>query len=253
MKIFFLLLPLAFTAMAQGPLELTEEELNPSAEDILIRQPEKLLRHESMIYDLDSKLGIKDQRQYTGNDSNRFSFAAHIAADYEHPREVLGGEVTYMRRTTGYSQFWWGGQFFRHLAHFDHITQNHSWGGANSEASSPRPGNVQNTVIGFGPGMGYRFKLLLDFFPTENVFESVDVFLNVIRLNDSFVKQAYTGYGLTANYGIHKRSSTSFFYGGKLSYNVAGVTRGAIGTESQRERSFSLGWPSLAFELGFFY
>jgi hypothetical protein len=73
MKIFFLLLPLAFTAMAQGPLELTEEELNPSAEDILIRQPEKLLRHESMIYDLDSKLGIKDQRQYTGNDSNRFS------------------------------------------------------------------------------------------------------------------------------------------------------------------------------------
>lgn len=251
---YLLLILLPLTTFA-SVFDMTEEELNPDTEEVLIKKPEKYLRHESMIYDFNTDLGIKDQRQYTGNDRNRFSIAGHLSGDYEHFNDILGGEVSYMRRSTRYNQIWWGAQFFTHNTYFDAITQNRKIASSNPNAESNyiRPGDTKNTVMAAGLGVGYRFKLLLDFFPTEDMFESVDVFVNGLELNEKFIKQKYRGYGLTTNYGIHKRSSTSFFYGGKFSYNIASVTREAIGNESKSDRSLSLGWLSIALEMGFFY
>lgn len=245
------ILPLQLFA---NTFDLTEEELNPESEEILLKKPEKYQRHESMVYNFNTDLGIKDQRRYTGEDRNRFSLAGHISSDYEHPNRLFGGEVTYMRRTTRYNQIWWGAQFFQHSTYFSSITQNVSSSGVlNSEGSFKRGNYEKNMVRGLGLGVSYRFKLLLDFFPTEDVFENIDVFFNSIQLDESFIDKRYQGYGLSTNYGIHKRSGQSYFYGGKFSYNVANVTRAAIGSESKSDRSLSLGWLSFAFELGFFY
>jgi hypothetical protein len=253
MNIIFLLLTFSLSTFADSVYELPEKELDPETEEVLIKKPEKYLRHESMIYDFNTDLGIKDQRQYTGTDKNRFTAALHIAGDYEHLYEIMGGEINLMRRTTAYHQLWWGAQFFQHRAYFQNITQNSSVGGTDSEASFHRPSDVKDKLIGFGPGVGYRFKLLLDFFQTEDTFESVDVFLNSIQLDESFIKQKYQGYGLTTSYGLHKRTQTTYFYGGKFSYHVASVTRAAISNESKSERSLSLGWLSIAFDFGFFF
>lgn len=254
----YLILILLFTqiSFAQDPLKLTEEELHPETQEVLIQKPEKYLRHESMIYDLNTDLGIKDQRKYTGEDRNKFALAGHVSGDYEHFNDILGLEFNYMRRTERYNQIWYGLQLFQHRTFFDSITQNQeleAGDDANADSQFQRPNNVKNTVLGMGFGVGYRFRLLMDFFPTEDVFESVDVYANYITLDETYIKQTYKGYGLTTNYGIHKRASTKYFYGGKISYNVASVTREALGTESKSERSFALGWLSLAFEMGFFY
>lgn len=251
---YLLLLLIPFHLFATDIFDLTEEELNPDSQEILIGKPEKYLRNESMIYDLNTSLGIKDQRRFTGTDNNRFSLSGHLSGNYEQLTDLLGGEITYMRRSTRYNQIWWGAQIFQHRTYFDALTQNQSAGSnLNSESSFVRPGGTKNTVLGMGLGVGYRFKLLLDFLETEDIFETVDVFFNSIQLNESFIDENYRGYGLTANYGLHKRSSTSFFYGGKFSYNVASVTRAAIGNEKKRERSLALGWLSVAFEFGYFY
>jgi hypothetical protein len=77
--------------------------------------------------------------------------------------------------------------------------------------------------------------------------------VNGVQLNESFIDREYRGYGLTANYGIHKRTSTSFFWGGKMSYNFASVTRRPIVNEPRKDRSLTLGWLSFAFELGIFF
>ena len=248
--ILLLLLPLAAFA---DFYDLPEEELNPDSEEVLIKKPEKYLRHESMIYDLDTDLGIKDQRRYTGEDRNRLSISGHVSGNYEQFSDLFGGDIAYLRRTTRYHQLWWGAQFFQHRTYFDAITQNPANRGTNSEGSFQRPGDVRNTVMAAGLGVGYRFKLLLDFFPTEDVYENIDVFVNGVQLNESFIDREYRGYGLTANYGIHKRTSTSFFWGGKMSYNFASVTRRPIVNEPRKDRSLTLGWLSFAFELGIFF
>lgn len=249
--LLLLLLPLNVFADVLKP---SAEELNPEAEEILINKPEKYLRNQSMIYDFNSDLGIKDQRRYTGTDKNRFSMAGHLYGNYEQLGDLLGGEAVYMRKSTSYNEIWYGLQLFRHTTIFSAITQNHTEGSdANAEVNFQRENTSEATVTGLGAGVGYRFRFLADAINRDDIFETVDVFLNAIQMNDSFIDETYQGYGLTTNYGIHKRSSTRFFYGGKISYNIASVTRPAIGTESKSDRSLTLGWLSLAFELGFYY
>jgi len=241
-------------AFAQGPLDLQEADLNPSSEDVLIKKPEKYLRNESMIYDFNTDLGIKDQRRYTGADRNRFSLSGHVSGNYEHLSNLLGLEAILMRRSETYNQIWYGAQFFQANAHFDSVTQNPRGGvDPNSDTLNPRSNDETTTVQGLGLGVGHRFKLLLDFFRTEDTFENIDVFANAIQLKDGHLNKPYTGLGLTTSYGIHKRTSTSFFYGGKFTYNIASVTRSPIGDESKKERSLTLGWTSFAFEMGWFF
>lgn len=255
MKLFLTLFFLTSVCAAADFRYLGDEEINPDTQEILIQKPEKHLRSESMIYDLNTDLGIKDQRRYTGTDANRFGLAGHVSGDYERMNDLLGFELNYMRRMKRYDRVWFGAQLFQHQSFFDSITQNHSRASSNTnaEVNTQRPNNTKVSVLAFGPGVGYRFKLLLDFFETEDVFETVDVFVNYVNFDERYIKRKYQGYGLTTNYGIHKRSSTKYYYGGKLSYNLASVTRAAIADESKSERSFALGWLSLGLELGFFF
>lgn len=256
MKYLIFIILFSQHVLAVEPLELSDEEKNPNTETILIKQPEKYLRHESMIYDLNTDLGIKDQRKYTGTDSNKFAVAGHVSGDYERVNDLLGIEFNYMHKSASYSQLWYGVQFFQHRTFFDAITQNQeaeAGDNANDESQTQRPNNVKNTILGVGVGVGYRFKLLMEFFQTEDVFETVDVYGNFLNMNEGYIDQNYKGYGLTTNYSIHKRSSSTYFYGGKLSYNLGYVTRDPIGTESKGDRSFSIGWLSLAFEMGVFF
>lgn len=249
-NLFLLLLLSTSTFAAVDPFDLTEEEWSPTTEDILIKKKEKHLRNESVIYDLNTDLGIKDQRRFTGADWNRFSVSGHVNGSYEHPQDLYGFDATYMHRTKRYNQIWWGGQFFNHNSRFNTVSDNSSTG---VESGFRRPGNSKNSIMGVGLGLSYRFKLLLDFWNTEDVFENIDVYANYLSFKETFIDETYKGYGLTMNYGLHKRTSTNYFYGGKMSYNIGSVVRPSRGGEAPSSRTLPLGWLSLAFELGFFY
>lgn len=256
MKYLILFLLFSHSALALNPFELSDEERNPDTEQVLIKKPEKYLRNESMLYDLDNDLGIRDQRKYTGTDSNKISIAGSISSDYEHLDELLGFEFNYMHRTKNYSQLWYGFQIFQHNTFFDAITQNQdkeAGDNVNADSQFQRPTDSKTNVLAGGLGVGYRFKLLMEFFPTEDVFESVDVFVNYLTMKDNFIDANYKGYGLTTSYGIHKRVSAKYFFGGKMAYNLGSVTRSAIGDESSSDRSFALGWLTLGLEAGFFF
>lgn len=231
------------------PYQLTEEELDPPTEDILIKQPEKYLRSESMIYDLNTDLGIKDQRKYTGTDRNRLSMSGHLSADYEHLTELLGADVSYFRRSNSYDRIWWGFQAFQYRTRFDAIAE------AQADEALTRSGDAKGTLTAAGLGLSYRFKLFLDFWPMEDRYENIDVFVNYLRYQESFIDKTYQGYGLTTSYGFIKRSSTNFYYGPKISYNIAPVRREKMDTAetSKRARSMTVGWLSAALEIGFFY
>lgn len=250
MKHLFFILLLPSIALAAWDDYLVEDEyLEVPTEEVLIKKPEKFLRNESMIYDLNTDLGIRDQRKYTGTDRNRFSLAGHLSADYEHLDEILGLDVTYLRRSERYDRIWWGAHFFRHQTTFGAVAEQQS------DEAPGRPSNQKETVTGVGLGLSYRFKLMLSFWQTENVFENIDVFVNYLRFDETFVDRTYQGYGLTTSYGLIKRSKTNFYYGPKISYNFAPVKRDKLDDSetSRRARELTLGWLSLAFELGFFY
>jgi hypothetical protein len=248
MKFFFALL-ISFSCFAayENPdeaFELTPDEIDPSYEDLRFNKKEKYDFDESLVQITNTELGIQDQRRFTGLDRNKFSAALHLNGQYEYLQKLLGFEVTYLRRMDNWSKLWVGATLRRSTTQWDQISTKSDEGGG--EPTFQRPNDAEQTINTLGLGFGYRFKLFLDFFKTENVFESVQAFATYNNLSESFTGDNYTGYGLTADYGLHKRTRQSFFYGAKFTYNLSWVA-------VDKDRDFSLSWYTFAFETGFIF
>ncbi len=234
--------------------EINTDEINPSLDTIENKRPAQFLRNESIIQDTNSSLGVKTNKRWTGLDHHKLSGSFHLHGNYESLGGLTGFEVTYLNRRPSWDNIWWGATIKRTQTYFKHLANNPDDGSStNADSAFPRPSTARETLLTYGLGMAYRFKFFLDFFKTQDVFENVQVFATYNQLNESYLDKVYQGYGMTADYAISKRSSSNFFYGGKLSYNLALVTREAISDEKVQERSLSLGWFSLAFEMGYLF
>jgi hypothetical protein len=261
MKFLFLMLIYSYSSFAsyenpQEALELPPEDKRPSMEDVIINKPEKYQKHETVINELNTSLGIKDKRQYTGRDNSQFDLAYHGSARPGEISKLSSFEASYMRRTKNYSQIWWGGMIKITKAPFSLVSDNqkaNATDDVNDESQFQRPESANSNITTFGFGAGYRFKLLLDFKKTKDIFEQVNAFATYNQWNESFIGKAYKGYGLTTDYLIYKRSSTSFLYGLKYSYNFALMERSAIASEKAQDRSLVLSYSSLAFEIGYVF
>jgi hypothetical protein len=243
--LFFLLSPTLFAAYEE-PSEaflLDDEEEKPSDRDVLQIYKEKYQRDESMVDPISSITGVRDMRRYSGLDRNKLSLALHLNGQYESLSGLQGFEASYLRRVDNWSKLWIGGTVRASSADFSEITKNKSSG---PEAAFQRPPNANQSILAVGLGVGYRLKLFLDFLPMQDVFEYVHVYGMYNTLRDEFTSNSYTGYGLTTEYSLHKRSRTSFFFGGKFTHNISWV-------EEERNRNFSLGWYTFALEAGFIF
>lgn len=217
----------------------------------------KYLANEKMIGDFDEKLGIIGDAHYSGLDKSRLSFSYHFSHDFNDFGQVSSIEGQFYRKLSKFDDMWWALQLERTTADFAAITQNrkkNSGSSENSEENIQRGNDDKQTLMMLGLGMSYRFRLMLDIIPTDkNYFETCSVFFNYVTHNDSSIKKEYKGYGLTMEYGVHNRVGTSFFYGGKLSYNITSTVRQQLGNESYEDRTLTTGWADLAFELGYYY
>ena len=72
-------------------------------------------------------------------------------------------------------------------------------------------------------------------------------------MKDSFINKKYNGWGLSTQFGLHKRIKDHFYYGGKFTYHLSQVSRERIDAENKSERSFSVGWTSVGLDFGFFF
>lgn len=246
----YLILTLLFStnlvAAYQHPDEaynLDDEEVNPGDREIMQTYKEKYLRDESVVDPISSATGVRDMRRYTGLDRNKLSLGVHVNGQYEALSSLQSFEGSYMRRMDNWSKLWIGGTVRATSASFSEITQNKSSG---PEAAFQRPNNSTQNIIGAGLGVAYRLKLFLDFYPMKDVFEFVNVYGMYNMMKDEFTGQTYSGYGLTTEYSLHKRTRSSFFYGAKFTHNISWV-------ELNSSSNFSLGWYTFAFETGFIF
>ncbi|MFW5887184.1 MAG: hypothetical protein ACOCUH_00115 [Bacteriovoracia bacterium] len=247
----FLLLSTSFCIRAQDTEKLyyteklLEEEVDGKSLQEVEKNPLLYLDNQSIVSDHDESTGIKSNYTYTGNDQSRTGIQLHFNYNPFNISDILGFEVSFDKRL---EQLWlsFEGQYLK--------------GSFGSIASNPQgiqtthPVDSEAVVMQGGVGLGYRFKLLAFWDPADNVFETLNAYATYNRFSDDFDSTDYSGFGLKADYGIHIRSSSDYFYGGKLAYNWAIVEREAQdATESSIDRTLHLSWISLAFEFGFYY
>lgn len=214
-----------------------------------------LLADDSMIKDYDYELGEGKDYFSTAKDSLRFSIFGGTSYQFK-TSEQLDIDIQVLKRLSGTNDGWLALQYKKVQATYDYIADPVESSDLvidpDSDANFNRDGKIQNITM-FGIGYSHRFKFLQELINSNKVFETSSVYLNYVTSNDETTKRDYSGYGLTADFGVHKRASKSFFYGAKLSYNLASVVREQIGSEAEKDRSLVYGWLTIGLELGYFF
>lgn len=210
---------------------------------------------DSVIKDYDYDLGEGKDYFFTSKDSLRFSLFGGTSYQFK-TTEQLDIDIQILKRLSGSNDGWLALQYKKVQASYDYISDPVESSDIvidpNSDANFDRDGKIQNISL-IGIGYSHRFRFLQEWINSNKIFETTSVYFNYVTSNDETTKRDYTGYGLTADFGVHKRVSKSFFYGTKLSYNIASVTREQIGEESEAERSLVYGWLTIGLEIGYFF
>lgn len=221
----------------------------------VISSPEIHLNNESIIQDTDNDLGVYSDAYFSGKDSNRLSLAFHLTHDFQNISKLYSFEAQMLFEFDHYRESWWGIILKSTSANYSAIAEEILGSGSghpDANSNTLRLDNKQ-TINSVGPGLGHRFKLLSSWYHTDRIFETVAAYLTYNFHTDSTDDLQYSGFGYVADYGLHYRARTNFFYGGKLSYNYVALIRDAISDESKQDRSLVLGWTSFAFEMGYYY
>ena len=206
---------------------------------------EVFLYNESL---LDEEKGGYSETFYTGTDRNRFSLGYHFSVNYQDFSELSSLEILFSRELKTFTETWISLLLKRTVGKYEALAEEIE----SSNNTVIRNGTDQSfTTVGFG--VGYRFKALARSLESSRFFETVDAYLTYNSHIDGADSEQYQGFGLQTDYGLHYRSAESFFYGGKLSYNISSLARSAKDDEKLDDRSLVFGWLSLGFEMGYYY
>lgn len=229
-------------------------EVVPTSE--VIKDEDHYLRNELLINDLDSEIGVNVDRVYTGNDKHHFSIGYQFSPDYGDFTKIQAFEGQYHYKVDNTHDTWIGFLVKKDQNKFKAITNNSPTASrtptTDHDYDLARGDETKIDIMTAGIGVGYRFKLLLDFMPTKSSFEKLMVFFNYLQMTDSEYSIDYNGYGLTADYSILVRSGKYLFYGLKLSYQIGAMKKiEKASGETTQDRSRSIGWLSTGFTAGY--
>ncbi len=263
-KLIYLIFILTqLTAFAADDSEKRDRELllsNPKDQNITAEQlnkyPEIYQFTDSVLSERSNETGMIGDAYYTREDNNRLSLSYSLSFDYEDFTKIQTADFVYLNQfDDSYQYLWWGVHAKATIAKYSAIADERTStsGDPDSVANTTRNDEIQNFNL-FGVGLGHRFKVLSEAFGTQRMFEIISVFANYVIHLDNTDKQRYTGYGLTTEYSLSRRSRSGFFYGGKLSYNWALVEKPAV-TEEQKlaDRSLVFGWTTFGLEIGYIF
>lgn len=197
---------------------------------------------------LDQDMGGYSESFFTGKDKNRLSLSYQMSANVRDFVELNSIEMIISRELQDYANTWISLVLKRTTGRYDAFADDIQGSNANTARK-----DADQTFTTFGAGAGYRFKALTAIFESSKVFETVDAFLTYNSHVDGLDSESYQGFGVQADYGLHRRSGRTFYYGGKLSYNIASLARAKKDEEKLEDRSLVFGWLSIGLEMGFYY
>ncbi|MDC1174537.1 hypothetical protein OAT67_04050 [Bacteriovoracaceae bacterium] len=235
---YFMLISLLSTPTYSQPMgDISESDL----EEI------ESLKSEANIRRRDLDTGIEMSDYNTSSDQNRASLLYHINHDASSITGVTTFEFNYAHR---FEEYWLELTAAKTTAKFNEITKRNTeysiYGDELSEQSED--------LTTIGAGFGLRNNWIQNLIPSPKIFSTTTAFLTYNQFKENFLSQSFSGPGLKADFGIHRRSSDSMHYGGKMSYNLAQVKRKAsFDGETSSSRSLLLSWLSFAFDISFYF
>lgn len=248
-----LLFLLVFSVKAQkirsfgnNPDKITDEELTKTFTSEDLEEIDNLKRGTVIKRrDIDSGLFLDDYN--TDEDRNRTSFLFHLNNDLTDLTGIQSLEFLYAYRF----EYSWV-EFFavRTSGRFEELTDNNPGDGADSLELR----ETDESILAFGASLSYRGTWIQDLVNSDKMFTTTAAGIGYYSLTENSRVKSYSGPGLKADFGLHRRSSRSIHYGMKMSYHLANVKRSAeFEGETSSQRSLVLSWLTFGFDLSFYF
>ncbi len=203
------------------------------------------------IQQLDSEMGIRLGTFSTAEDRSKIGLAYTLNADLKDLTELSSFEASYSYRL---QKTWL--EFFvaRTTAQFDQITENNPSLGALTPAANTDEEEPSTSLLNFGAGLMYRTTYIQNLIGGEGFFETIAAHLTYNQFDDSFREDNFSGLGFKADFGIHRRFSKNFHFGGRMTYQMASVKiPAAFEGETSSARSLLLRWMGFGVDIGFYF
>ncbi len=205
------------------------------------------LKEGAVIKKRDSETGLFMKDYNTDSDQNRLSFLYHVNSDLTALTDVQTFEAIYAHR---FNELWFELFGFRTTGNFKDLTANNPAEGAATEDIL----TSEDTVTAFGGSISYRDSWIGHLLDTEKIFTTTAAGIGWYSFNQTFRDKTYSGPGLKADFGIHRRSTRTMHYGVKMSYHLASIKRASeFDQETSSARAHTLTWLTFGFDLSFYF
>lgn len=200
------------------------------------------------IEQIDSELGIPLGTYTTADDSSRVGIAFHFNSDLKDMAAISSFEAVFAKKLR---KTWIEGSISKTVGRYSEVTEN------NTALPGVLPANhsLENTdLLTVGLGLMYRTTYIQNLFNSDRFFETIGAALTYNQFDDAFRDETFQGFGIKADFGIHRRFSETFHFGGKLTYHLASVKYPSqFDGQSSNERASLIRWMGLGFDLGFYF
>ncbi|TNF01321.1 MAG: hypothetical protein EP326_04640 [Deltaproteobacteria bacterium] len=195
----------------------------------------------------DEDTGLLREAYNIKQDSGRYSFLYHINADLKNAVDISTFEFIYgQKRDFGWLEF----SIAKISGEFQELTENNAaLGGESQDLQEESDG-----VLVLGVGLGWRTKYVRHLVAMDTLYETISAQVTYNQFDENFRGESFSGPGIKADFGIHKRTSEAFHFGVRMSYNLAHVKKAQeFEGHSSPARSLLLTWLSLGLDLTFYY
>lgn len=196
---------------------------------------------------IDEEVGIQLDAYTTDQDKAKASLGYMLSSNLRDAASLSGLEFTYSHKL---KKVWLEGYLSQTSAKTKRLTD------YNSKLGTPSAELLEENsdVTQFGLGAMYRTTYIQNLIPSARFFETISAMATYNQFNDAVSEQSFSGYGLKADLGVHRRISPAWHIGAKLSYNLATVKREAqFEEEKPNKRSLLLRWVSVGLEFSVYF
>lgn len=196
---------------------------------------------------IDEEVGIQLDNYTTDQDSTKASIGYMFSSNLRDAGGLSSFEFTYSQK---FKKIWLEGYIGQTSAKTKRLTD------YNSKVAAPTTELLEESsdVTQFGFGAMYRTTYIQNIIPNARFFETISAMATYNQFEDVISEQSFSGFGVKADLGVHRRLSPAWHIGGKLSYNLATVKREAeFEEEKPNDRSLLLRWISVGVELSLYF
>ncbi|MBC7715010.1 MAG: hypothetical protein H7177_16810 [Rhizobacter sp.] len=192
------------------------------------------------------ELVLNTESTYNPTHDNRFSFMAGFNSSLQKSSDLSNFAFSYAKQM---DHFWIDSNVVFTKGLFREMSAN------NPKATGAMNDQIelqQNNLTTIGVGIGRETRYAQTLLPFDGIYELMAADLTYNSYKEDYSGKTFTGPGLLAKFSLYKRFNDYFSAGAHFNYNLAVVKRAKENEESSSDRSLTLGFLTIGFELSFF-